>query len=1137
MHNVVSLGSRELRRVPVSASVALRSTIAMRGNTAGFGSVEVLVRALLDELPELDPVRVRAAVERATAKIANAALDTEGHRFVDHHLTRVEATEERTERARILRELAENLEERRDAERALVVRLAAFAEAPSPLDLDSLLRLARITQRWAELPLDEMAGLVDINDDASPRRLTEIAGAWQQLGRGYRAADCLERVLALQPADGQAHEALELFYRSTGEWPVLIDLLGRRAVHVDNHERAELFREMGLIYERELGDDSGALEAYREADRLEPSNVDVVDALARLELRIDGSDSEALVTLERLGRLIHEPSKRAIAWFRAAEVARQHDWDKAQALYERARADDPDLAPAIDGLSTLLRDRGDLAAVIGLLTSAAERPALAAERARWLADAADYCVAIGDTDWAKRLYREARTADPTHHKAGLALVELCWDTGDLADLGPILDELCRTTVEPGRLRGYLLQRSKLALELDDRATARDTLARAVELDPHDPATRRELADLLFDDQEWLRARELIEGLLDDNEDLLQPDVSVELHYRIARCAHQLGDGEGAARHAAVTLALAPDHRPALLLRAELDVANPEALLADQLALANLAPPEEKASRFSELGDRYAELGDRATAREMYREALAHRPADHLLLTKFLGLVADEGDWGYSLDLVQRLIDTEAEPRVRARYRHLAAMIARDELDRRDDAAGLLAQAIDDDPRLFTAADELEALLGESSDREAVMRFYYRRLEDVRHDEGRSGERLRLWDRLGDLCLSLDRREDAVTAFEVALSLDPDNLERRQRLADLYLDADPKHAADAIAQHQLVLRANKRRAASYEALRVLYRRTNQPEKARACDDALAMIGMHVVDDKIEALFRPGAAPTSSSGASKPLGNEDWVALGSEGVDLQLSGLFALVAPAFVAERARARPPQPPRELRDQEVPATISRVLDHVVMMFGVACPPVFVDPGQMTACTITLRAQGGVLAPIVAIGRPALDHQLDDTELEFLLARQLADLRSDRFARLLCPRAAELAQIIEVAMAHGAEPASHSGRWLATALHAVEYDQALAISARLRERAVDPVRAALGWLAATDRAADRIGLVITGDLATCVRVLERERTNATGEVNRVIELVWSSVTEEVLGVRSRIERWPTRRRAVAGRTG
>jgi len=571
-----------------------------------------------------------------------------------------------------------------------------------------------------------------------------------------------------------------------------------------------------------------------------------------------------------------------------------------------------------------------------------------------------------------------------------------------------------------------------------------------------------------------------------------------------------------------------EHRPSLLLRAELDAADPEALLADQLALANIAPPEEQGTRFSELGDRYAELGDRATAREMYREALAHRPTDHLLLTKFLGLVADEGDWSYSLDLVQRLIDSETDPKVRARYRHLSAMIARDELDRRDHAAMLFAQAIEDDPRLFTAADELEALLGEADDREAVMRFYYLRLEHVRHDEGRRGERLRLWDRLGELCLSLGRREDALTAFEVALSLDPDNLERRQRLADLYLDADPKHAANAIEAHQAVLRANKRRVASYEALRVLYRRTNQPEKARACSEALDILGMHIVDDKLEALFKAGAAHDASGGAQKPLGNEDWAALGVHGVDLQLSALFALVAPAFVTERSRTRPPQPARELRDQNVPPEIARVIGRVVTMFGIASPPAYVDPGQMTACTITLRAQSGVLAPILVMGRPALDHQVDDTELAFVLARQLADLRSDRFARLLCPRAAELAQIIEVAMAHGADPSSHSSRWLQASVHAVEYDQALAIAGRLRERGIDPVRAALGWLASTDRAADRIGLVITGDLPTCVRVLERERTNATGEVNRIVELVWASVTEEVLGVRSRVERWPTR---------
>ena len=1114
----------------------------MRETTAGFGSVEILVRALLDELPELDPGRVRTAVERATAKIASATLDTDGHRFVGQHLARGEATKEHTERARILRELADNLEDRGDAERALVVRLAVLEEAPAGIDVGPLLRLARITQRMAELPLDELTGLVDITHDDSPRVLTELAAAWRDRGHGYRAADCLERVLAVSPKDREAHEALERFYRSVGEWPALVDLLGRRAAHIGDHERAALYRELGLIHERDLGDDSGALDAYRDADRLDPDHLDVLDALARLQLRVGDSDGEALLTLERLARLVTEPSKRAIVSLRAADIARFYDYDKAQMLYERARADDPDLMPAIDGLAGLLRDRGELAAAIALLVAAADRPALAAARSRWLADAADFCVATGNTERAKRLYRLARAADPANHRAGLALVELCWDTGDLADLAPMLDQLCRTTVEPVRLRGYLLQRAKLAAELGDTAVARDALARAVELDPHDPATRRELADLLFDDREWLRARVLFEGLLDDHEDLLQPEVSIELHYRVARCAHQLGDADGAANHAAVTLALAPDHLPALALRAELAVTNPEALLADQLVLANLAPESEKGTRFSELGDRYAELGDRPTAREMYREALAHRPADHLLLTKFLGLVADQGDWSYSFDLVHRLVDTEQDLKVRARYRHLAAMIARDELGRNDHARTLFALAIEDDPQLFTAADELEALLV-ADDREAAMEFYYRRLEHIRHDEGRSGERLRLWDRLGDVCFGLGRREDAVTAFEVALSLDPGSATRRQRLADLYLDADPRHTTEAIAQHQAVLRANKRRIASYEALRVLYRRTNQPERARACEQALDVIGMHIVDDKPETLFQPRAAREPTTGASRPLGNEDWVALGAEGVDPQLSTLFALVAPAFVADRARTRPPPAARDLRDRDVPPEISRVLSQVVALFRFTRPPVYVDPEQPAACKVTLRPQFGRLTPVVVFGAPALytaEQPIDHTELAFLLARQLGDLRGDRFARLLCPRAAELAQIIELTMAYSSNGSSRAGRWLATSLQAAEHDQALAIAGRLQERGVDPVRAALGWLAATDRTADRIGLVITGDLTTCVRVLERERlhatTAATADTNRIVELAWSSVTEVVLDVRARVERWPTRSPVAAERT-
>jgi Tfp pilus assembly protein PilF len=541
----------------------------MRGHGIGVESVDILTRVLRAEFPELDAERLKAAVERAVARAASASLDTEGYAVVNLHLAKAEATEESEERSKILRELAENLEERGDADRALAVRLAAFGELSTPGDVFPLLRLARITERWNELPLDNMSALIDIQHADAAKQLAALADAWQHVGRPYYAADCLERVLLIDPANTKAFEALEIFYRSTNEWPVLIDLLGRRAVQVESDkERAELFREMAFIYDKELGDASAALDAYREADQLEPNRPEVLEGLARLSVEVGVPEEEALSAAERFGAAIADPKDRAKALVKAAEIAKLQNWDKAQELFEQARAADPDLAEAVDGLATLLRDRGQLSEAITLIVNAAERNKT--ERPRWLVDAADFCVALGDTDWAKQLYRDARAADPGNMKAGVALVELGWEghDADPAELIPILDQLCRTTDDPSRLRTYLIQRSKLALQVGERTQARNLLARAVELDPEDVAPRKELAGMLFDAGQWVKARQVMETLLVD-EDLLERDVAVELHYRVAKCAREVGELEAAQQHVDVALVLSPDYRPALVLRTEL----------------------------------------------------------------------------------------------------------------------------------------------------------------------------------------------------------------------------------------------------------------------------------------------------------------------------------------------------------------------------------------------------------------------------------------------------------------------------------------------------------------------------------------------------------------------------------------
>ena len=183
---------------------------------------------------------------------------------------------------------------------------------------------------------------------------------------------------------------------------------------------------------------------------------------------------------------------------------------------------------------------------------------------------------------------------------------------------------------------------------------------------------------------------------------------------------------------------------------------------------------------------------------------------------------------------------------------------------------------------------------------------------MRGEEGRPGERLRLWDKLAALSLELGNMDDAIAALEVARNLAPDDTDRIQRLADLAY-ATGKHDVEAIAAHHAVLRHKHARTESYIALRSLYERAGQAEKAKAMDDALAVLGRELLKGGIGDLITGKPARAAQLPA---LTNDEWLANARLDVDLQLSALFAVVAPPFAVERARMRPPiaAPAKETR-------------------------------------------------------------------------------------------------------------------------------------------------------------------------------------------------------------------------------
>jgi hypothetical protein len=133
------------------------------------------------------------------------------------------------------------------------------------------------------------------------------------------------------------------------------------------------------------------------------------------------------------------------------------------------------------------------------------------------------------------------------------------------------------------------------------------------------------------------------------------------------------------------------------------------------------------------------------------------------------------------------------------------------------------------------------------------------------------------------------------------------------------------------------------------------------------------------------------------------------------------------------------------------------------------------------------------------------------------LALALAQLRPERFARVLAD-AATLARVVDAAVALGTN--TRTPGVLATmdllrqTLTPVALDQVATVGQRLAERGVASVAAARAWLAATDLTAGRSSLVVA-DLATCVRRLE---ASGAGR-ERVVDLIWSSVTDELHQIR------------------
>ena len=466
--------------------------------------------------------------------------------------------------------------------------------------------------------------------------------------------------------------------------------------------------------------------------------------------------------------------------------------------------------------------------------------------------------------------------------------------------------------------------------------------------------------------------------------------------------------------------------------------------------------------------------------------------------------------------------------MRAKYLHAAALIRRDELDDPPGAVALLNRALDDAPDLTKAFDAIERVLSEVGAWKELARNYRRMIKRL-PEEGLSDLRLRLWSGLGEVSLTqLEDVEMAATALEVAVTLDPTNVQRREQLADVYVAAGPTHQEKAIAEHQWLIAQNPDRLASYRALAKLYGDTGAYDKLWCVASTLSFL--RKADTDLQTFYETHR-PREFRAVKRPFNDEAWLKVVHPEEDRFIDAIFMLLGQFVAAAAAQQHQAVGLKRKErvdvstDQRVP---TRVLRYVAETLEMATPDLFFKESEPQSLVLFNLQEKGVLTPALVIGK-GIEQRGSEVELVFEMGKRMAFLRPERFVRSAVPSVPALDIALRAALALGGSPIGsgvHNGEVdrLTTDLRRLVpkpvTDQLAAVGRKLVSARGDAIDVQ-GWMGAADLTAARVGFALTNDLASATRVISTEPLagSPVAPKQRLKDLLAYSVSEDYFTVR------------------
>jgi tetratricopeptide (TPR) repeat protein len=726
-----------------------------------------------------------------------------------------------------LGELCENVLD--DPRGAIDAWRARLEDDPSDAHaLSALDGLYERTQSWPELV--EVLGARERQTDARDARRTLMVRIARTLAD--RLANVPSAILAYRAvvdefgADRASLAALASLYELADRWQDLADTLeADLALAEESADKLKILTRLGEVRQIKLGNVDGAIEAYRQALGLDPSQercraaleAMLDDEASRLDAaeilhplyEADGLHEKLLKVLEIEAEYADSVTAKLATIARAVQVSEGPLRDPARALSYASRGlresvSDPELPKWIERVERLASITGKHQELVELLRATAGEIVdgdLQLEVTLRIAEIAR--SPLGDTALAKEYYAKALDLRGDERRALVALESLYEETGDHQTLLDIVKRRADAAESEAERKQLLFKQARLCDEKLGDARAATTVYEQILEMALDPKAIEALERLYAQSERW---EDLI-GLYERQ--IIAPALSNErkaaLHHALGTVLEKrTGDVERAFDEYAAALAIDAKHPQSVAsleaLMARREYAARAAQMLEPVYLARLdwrrvmttlearlavsQDPDERRLLLRRLSKLHEEQA------EDYRAALE---TTALLLGED---VTDEGTWA-ELERLARVAN--AEPRLAEVYATELGKVTADEpaTARLAKRTGELFEAQKDVDRALAFYRRAHAFEPEASDGS------FEAIDRLLRDAGRSADRVKLYrdaldyktdpsQRLGALHTIARLQETelsddggAIDTYRAALDVDEGDLHTLEALSRLY----------------------------------------------------------------------------------------------------------------------------------------------------------------------------------------------------------------------------------------------------------------------------------------------------------------------------------------------------------------